>query len=60
MKVENVGGLLLSNNMNVSGNIKHINVHHYFLRDHVEDVIVKIKFVPDEDNLQIFYHKPTF
>ena len=49
--VDNVGVILLSENTLVSRRTKHIDVHHHFIHDYVEDETVKIQFFHSEGNM---------
>ena len=42
--VDNVGDIFPSENTSVSQQAEPIGVHHYYMRDYVEDWIVKIIF----------------
>ena len=50
MHVDNVGTISLSENTQVSQRTNKTYVRHQFIRDHVEDVTVKIQFVRSEEN----------
>ena len=50
VKVDNVGAIYLSNNFSLSQRTKHIDIRRHFVREYVEDGILKIVFVPTEDN----------
>ena len=49
--IDNVVGLLLSENISASQQRKRIGVNHHFIPDHVEDGTVKIKCVHSEGNI---------
>jgi len=48
--VDNVGAIYLASNATTSQRTRHIDVRYHFVRDYVEDGIVKIVFVRSEDN----------
>lgn len=50
IKVDNVGAIYLSNNFSLSQRTKHIDIRQHFVREFVEDGIIKTIFVPTDDN----------
>jgi hypothetical protein len=48
--VDNVGAIFLANNKTTSERTKHVDIRHHFVREHIEDGIVKIVFVKSCDN----------
>ncbi|KAL7572873.1 hypothetical protein ACA910_004527 [Epithemia clementina (nom. ined.)] len=48
--VDNIGAIWLANNQNTSERTKHIDVRSHYVREYIEDGIVKIIFVKSEDN----------
>jgi hypothetical protein len=50
IKVDNVGAMYLANNYTVSQRTKHIDIRTHFIREFIEDDIIKIIFVPSEEN----------
>ena len=46
----NVGAIFLSYNAKNSNRTKHIDIHAHFVKQYVEDGIVKVIFVQSEDN----------
>ena len=50
VRVDNIGAIYLSNNASSTTRTKHIDTHYHFVKDYVEDGIVKIKFVESENN----------
>ena len=50
VRVDNIGAIYLSDNASSSTRTKHIDTRYHFVKDYVEDGIVKIKFVKSEDN----------
>ena len=60
IKCDNVGAIYLSNNHCNSQRTKHIDTRRHFVREWVEDDILKILFVPTKDNTaDIFTKNPT-
>ena len=47
---DNVGAIYLANNAKTSGRTKHIDTRYHYVREFIEDGIVKIIFVRSEDN----------
>ena len=56
--VDNVGAIYLSKNSE-SRRTKHIDIRYHFVREYVEQDIVKIVFVRSEDNVADVYTKNT-
>ena len=50
VRVDNIGAIYLSGNASSSTRTKHIDTRYHFVKDYIEDGIVKIKFVKSEDN----------
>jgi transposase InsO family protein len=50
VKVDNMGAIYLANNAVVGNRTKHVDVRYHFIREFVEDGIVKIVFVRSEEN----------
>jgi hypothetical protein len=48
--VDNVGAIYLTDNQSVSQRTRHIYIRYHFVREYVEDGIVKINFVQSEEN----------
>ena len=46
----NVGAIYLANNAKTPGHTKHIDTQYHYVREFIEDGIVKIIFVRSEDN----------
>jgi hypothetical protein len=59
VKVDNVGAIYLSNNYSLSQRTKHIDIRRHFVRDFVQDGILKTIFVPTDDNESDIYTKNT-
>ena len=48
--VDNVGAIFMANNQTSSDRTKHVDVRYHFVREFIEDGIVKIRFVRSKDN----------
>jgi hypothetical protein len=48
--VDNVGAIFLANNRTTSERTKHVDIRHHFVREFIEDGIVKIVFVRSKNN----------
>jgi hypothetical protein len=60
IKVDNVGAIYLANNYATSQRTKHIDIRAHFVREFIEDGIIKVVFVKSEDNdADIFTKNPT-
>jgi hypothetical protein len=59
IKVDNVGAIYLANNYTTSQRTKHIDIRQHFVREFIEDGILKILFVKSEDNDADIYTKNT-
>jgi hypothetical protein len=59
VKVDNVGAIYLSNNFTVSQRTKHIDVRRHYVREYVEDGIIKTYFVPTKLNEADIHTKNT-
>ena len=57
--VDNVGAIYLANNHTTSQRTKHIDIRHHFVRQYIEDGIIKIEFVRGEDNDADIFTKNT-
>jgi hypothetical protein len=47
---DNTGAIDLAKNYSTSGRTKHIDVRHHYLRELISDGLIKVKFVPTDDN----------
>jgi len=47
---DNVGAIFLSNNAKNSNRTKHVDIRAHFVRQYVEDGIIKVNFVRSADN----------
>jgi hypothetical protein len=59
VKVDNVGAIYLSNNFSLGQRTKHIDIRRHFVREFVEDGILKTIFVRSEDNSSDIHTKNT-
>jgi hypothetical protein len=59
IKVDNVGAIYLANNYSTSQRTKHIDIRTHFVREFIEDGILKVMFVKSEDNDADIYTKNT-
>lgn len=50
VKVDNIGAVYLSKNATTGNRTKHIDTRYHFVREYIEDGIVKVIFVRSEDN----------
>jgi hypothetical protein len=57
VRVDNVGAIYLAQNAVSGPRMKHVDVRYHFVRDYIEDGIVKIVFVKSEDNDSDIYTK---
>jgi hypothetical protein len=57
--VDNVGAIYLSNNFSLGQRTKHIDIRHHFVREFVEDGIIKTLFIPTNDNDADIFTKNT-
>ena len=59
VKVDNVGAIYLSNNFSLGQRTKHIDIRRHFVREFMEDGILKTVFVRTNDNSADIYTKNT-
>ena len=50
VNVDNIGAVYLSKNATTGNRTKHIDTRYHFVREYIEDGIVKVVFVRSEDN----------
>ena len=50
IRVDNVGAIYLANNYSTSQRTKHIDIRAHFLREYIENGIIKVLFIRSEDN----------
>jgi hypothetical protein len=57
---DNVGAIYLANNHTTSQRTKHIDTRQHFVREYIEDDIIKVVFIKSEENqADIFTKNPT-
>jgi Reverse transcriptase (RNA-dependent DNA polymerase) len=59
VRVDNVGAIYIGNNFSTSQRTKHIDVRAHFVREFIEDGIIKIVFIKSEDNDADVFTKNT-
>ena len=60
IKVDNVGAIYLAHNYTTGQRTKHIDIRTHFVREYIEDGIIKVIFVKSEDNdADILTKNPT-
>ena len=57
VRVDNIGAMFLANNSVLSQRTKHISVRHHFIREYVEEGVVKIIFVKSKLNTADIFTK---
>ena len=57
IRVDNVGAIYLAHNATSGPRTKHVDIRYHFVRDYIEDGIVKILFVKSADNDSDIYTK---
>ena len=57
VNVDNVGAMGLANNQSSSQRTRHVDIRYHFVREFIEDGIVKIIFVRSEDNERDIFTK---
>ena len=50
IRVDNIGAIYLAKNQVLSNRTKHIGVRYHFVREYIEDGIIKIVFVRSKEN----------
>jgi hypothetical protein len=50
VRVDNVGAIFLGNNFSVGQKTKHIDIRAHFVREYIEDDILKLVLIRSEDN----------
>ena len=50
MNVDNIGAIYLTKNATTGSRTKHVDTRYHFVRDYVEDGIIKVQFVRSEEN----------
>lgn len=59
IRCDNVGAIYLANNHSTSQRTKHIDIRTHFVREYIEDGIIKIIFIRSEDNDADIFTKNT-
>jgi Reverse transcriptase (RNA-dependent DNA polymerase)/gag-polypeptide of LTR copia-type len=59
IRVDNVGAIFLGNNFSVSQRTKHIDIRAHFVREYIEDDVLKLLFIRSEDNDADIFTKNT-
>ena len=59
IRVDNVGAIYIANNHTISQRTKHIDIRAHFVREFIEDGILKIVFIRSEDNDADIFTKNT-
>jgi hypothetical protein len=59
VRVDNVGAIFLANNFSVGQRTKHIDIRTHFIREYIEDGIIKIVFIRTDDNDADIFTKNT-
>ncbi len=58
MRADNNGAICLSNDPSFHARAKHIHVRYHYIRELVQDNIIKLKYVCTKDNLADIFTKP--
>ena len=60
IKVDNVGAIYIANNYTTGQRTKHIDIRTHFVREYIEEGIIKVVFVrSDENDADIFTKNTT-
>jgi hypothetical protein len=59
VRVDNVGATFLGNNFSVGQRTKHIDIRELFVREYIEDDILKLVFIRSENNDADIFTKTT-
>jgi hypothetical protein len=54
LEVDNEGAKDLTENWSVGGRMRHVNVCEYFLRDMNEDGVIRVRWLPANENSDLF------
>lgn len=57
VRVDNVGAIYLAHNATSGPRTKHVDIRYHFVRDYIEDGVIKILFVKSTDNDSDIYTK---
>jgi hypothetical protein len=58
-RVDNIGAIFLGNNSSVGQRTKHIDIRSHFVREYIEDDVIKLVFVRTADNEADIFTKNT-
>ena len=58
-RVDNIGAIFLGNNSSVGQRTKHIDIRSHFVREYIEDDVIKLVFVQTADNEADIFTKNT-
>ena len=50
VKTDNIGALFMSQNASAGVRTRHVDTRYHFIRENVEDGIIKVEFVKSNDN----------
>lgn len=60
LEVDNKGAKDLVNNWSVGGRLRHVDIRQFFLRDLKEDGLIRVKWIPTEENSSDLFTKNLF
>lgn len=55
---DNSGSIALTKNTKHNSRVKHIDIRHHYIREHVEDGDIQVIYVPSNENLADVFTKP--
>jgi hypothetical protein len=55
---DNTSAIRISNNLVMHSKTKHIPIKYHFMREHVNDKIVKLEYVPTKEQIEDIFTKP--
>ena len=58
IKCDNTSAINLSKNLIQYSRMKHIDIRHHFIRDHIQNEDIILEFVPTENQLADIFTKP--
>jgi hypothetical protein len=58
INIDSTGALSFAENAQFSPRTKHIDIKHHFIRDHLEKGLIKLSYIPTEDNAADALTKP--
>ena len=59
VKVDNIGAIFMCENVTATARSRHIDARYHYIREYIEDGIIKIQFVCTKENLADVYTKNT-